>query len=184
MSYSSWLGSAQLATIPNNTVYTTVTQNGSNYTTNINPVPTVISRGTVLSTMVDEVITTFFTASNVDPGLYRAGFYWTCGTGAADVWQARDYFQFFVASQDFLTNPSNSNAVNLYKTKNSVAVPFTEGADPIGGVPNGSVFGQHSGYLNISSPQTVSFCAYMEDFADNPTSHTVAISDPWLQKIG
>lgn len=184
MSYASWLGSAQLATIPNNNVFTSVTQNGSNYTTNVNPVPEVISRNSVLSTMVDEAITTFFTASNVQPGLYKAGFYWQCGTGAADVWQARDYFQFFVASQDFINNPSNSNAVNLYKTRNSVAVPFTEGADPIGGVPNGSVFGQHTGFLNISSIQNVNFCAFMEDFSDNPTTHTVLIADPYLQKIG
>jgi hypothetical protein len=183
MSYASWFGSAQLATIPNNTVYTSVTQNGSNYTTNVNPVPEVISRNTVLSTMVDEANTTFFTASNVQPGLYRAGMFWTCGTGAADLWQPRDYVQFFVASQDYLNNPTNSNAANLYKTKNSVAVPFTEGADPIGGA-NGSVYGQHMGYLNISSIQNVNFCAYMEDFADNPTTHAVSIADPWLQKIG
>lgn len=184
MSYSSWYANAQLATIPNNTIYTSVTQNGVNYTTSINPVPEVISRGTVLSTMTDEVITTFFTASNVTPGLYKAGFYWTCATGAVDVWQARDYFQFFVAAQDYINNPTNSNALTFYKTRNSVAVPFTEGADPVGGVANGSVFGQHFGYLNVSSIQNVNFVAFMEDFSDNPTTHSVAISDPWIQKIG
>lgn len=183
MSYASWLGSAQLATIPNNTVYTTVTQAGSTYTTSVNPVPVLISRNTVLSTMTDEAITTFFTASNVQPGLYKAGFWWTCGTGAADLWQARDFFQFFVAAQDFINNPTNSNALNLYKTKNSVAVPFTEGADPVGGA-NGSVYGQHIGYLNVSSIQNVNFCAYMEDFSDNPSTHSVTMGDPWLQKIG
>ena len=183
MSYASWYGSAQLNTIPNNSVYTNVTQNGSNYTTNVNPVPEVISRGVVLSTMVDEVTTTFFTAYNVQPGLYKAGIYWTCGTGAADVWQPKDYFTFFVAAQDYINNPTNSNAQQSYKTRNSVAVPYTEGADPVGGA-NGSVFGQHSGYLNISSIQNVNFCAYMEDFADNPTTHSVLIADPWLQKIG
>jgi len=134
--------------------------------------------------MTDEAITTFFTASNVLPGLYKAGFWWTCGTGAADVWQPRDYFQFFVAAQDFINPPANSNAAALYKTRNSVAVPYTEGADPVGGVANGSVYGQHSGYLNVSSIQNVNFCAYMEDFADNPTTHTVQMSDPWIQKIG
>ncbi len=160
-----------------------MTQNGSNYTTNVNPVPEVISRGSVLSTMVDEVNTTFFTASNVQPGLYKAGMYWQVGTGAADVWQPRDYLQFFVATQDYLNTPTNSNASQLYKTKNSVAVPYTEGADPVGG-SNGTVFGQHFGYLNVSSIQNVSFCAYMEDFTDNPLTHSVLISDPWLQKIG
>ena len=183
MSYSSWLGSAQLATIPNNNVFTTVTQNGITYTTNVNAVPEVISRSQVLSTMVDEATTTFFTASNVQPGLYKAGFYWQCSTGAADVWQPRDYFQFFVAAQDFINDPSNSNAVSLYKTRNSVAVPFTEGADPVGG-SNGSVYGQHQGYLNVSSIQNVSFCAYMEDFSDNPSTHAVLMADPWIQKIG
>lgn len=183
MSYSSWLGSAQLATIPNNTVYTNVFQNGSNYTTTINPVPEVISRGSVLSTMRDEVNTIFFTASNVQPGLYKAGFWWTCGTGAVDVWQPRDFFQFFVAAQDYINDSNDTNAQNFYKTKNSVAVPFTEGADPIGGA-NGSVFGQHFGYLNVSSIQNVNFCAYMEDFADNPTTHSVLMADPWLQKVG
>jgi hypothetical protein len=182
MAYSSWNGSAQLATIPNNTVFTTVYQNGSNYTTSINAVPEVITRSTVLSTMVDEVNTIFFTASNVQPGLYKAGFYWTCGTGAADVWQPRDYFQFYVCAQDYLNAPTNSNAY-LWKTRNSVAVPYTEGADPISGA-NGSVFGQHTGFLNVSSIQNVSFVAYMEDFSDNPSTHSVAMSDPWLQKIG
>lgn len=183
MSYASWYGSAQLATIPNNTLYTNVTQNGSNYTTSVNAIPTVISRGTVLSTMVDEVNTIFYTASNVEPGLYKAGFYWYVATGAADLWQARDFVNLFVASQDYISNTSNSNAATFYKTRNSVAVPFTEGADPVGGA-NGTVFGQHYGYLNISSVQNVHFCAYMEDFADNATTHAVAISDPWIQKIG
>lgn len=182
MSYASWNGNTNQS-IPSNTLITQVTQNGSNYTTTINAVPEVISRSTVLSTMTDEVVTKFFTASNVQPGLYKAGFWWDVGTGAADLWQQRDYFQFFVAAQDYLNTPSDSNASALYKTKNSVAVPFTEGADPIGGA-NGSVYGQHSGYLNISSVQNVSFCAYMEDFSDNPTTHSVAMADPWLQKIG
>lgn len=181
--YASWFGTAQDSTIPNNTVFTNVTQNGSNYTTFVNAVPQVLSRGSVLSTMVDEANTTFFTASNVPPGLYQAGMWWTCGTGAADVWQPRDYFQFFVAAQDYLNTSNDSNAQTFYKTKNSVAVPYTEGADPIGG-SNGSVYGQHIGFLNVSSIQNVNFCAYMEDFADNPTTHTVVMSDPWLQKIG
>ena len=181
MSYASWYGVSQ--TIPNNATITTVFQNGSNYTTDVNLVPQVISRGLVLSTMTDEVNTLFFTASNVPPGLYKAGFWWQVGTGAADVWQPRDYVQFFVAAQDYINNPSNSNASGFYKTRNSVAVPYTEGADPVGG-SNGSVYGQHSGYLNVSSIQNVSFCAYMEDFSDNPLTHAVAIADPWLQKIG
>lgn len=183
MSYASWFGSAQQDSVPNNSVLTSVFQNGSNYETIVNVVPQVISRTPVLSTMTDEVNTIFFTASNVEPGLYKAGMWWQCGTGAADVWQPRDYFQFFVAGQDYINNPTNSNAQNLYKTKNSVAVPYTEGADPIGGA-NGSVYGQHQGYLNLSSIQTVNFCAYMEDFSDNPTTHAVILSDPWLQKIG
>jgi hypothetical protein len=61
--------------------------------------------------------------------------------------------------------------------------PFTEGFDPIGAA-NGSVNGQHSGYLNVSSIQNVNFVAYMEDFSDNPTTHSVFMADPWLQKIG
>lgn len=183
MSYASWNGSAQLNTIPNNTVFTNVVQNGSTITTTINVVPEVITRGLRLSTMVDEAITTFATASNVQPGLYKAGMWWTCGTGAADLWSSRDYFQFFVAAQDYIKSPNDANASALYKTKNSVAVPFTEGADPVGGA-NGSVYGQHIGYLNVSSIQNVNFCAYMEDFADNPNTHTVAIGDTWLQKIG
>jgi hypothetical protein len=181
MSYVSWFGTPQ--TIANNTFLTTVTQNGSNYTTLVNSVPSVISRNIVLSTMVDEAVTTFFTASNVPPGLYKAGMWWSVGTGAADVWQARDYVQLFVAAQDFINTPTNSNAADRYKTRNSVAVPFTEGADPVGGA-NGSVYGQHIGYLNVSSIQNVNFCAYMEDFADNPTTHTVIMTDPWIQKIG
>lgn len=181
MSYANWYGVPQ--TIPSNSLLTTVTQNGNTYTTVVNAVPQVVSRSNVLSTMVDEANTTFFTVPNVQPGLYKAGFWWTCGTGAADLWQPRDYIQFFVAAQDFLNNTSNSNAQQLYKTKNSVAVPYTEGADPVGGA-NGSVYGQHFGYLNVSSIQNVNFCAYMEDFSDNPTTHTVIISDPWIQKIG
>lgn len=187
MSYNSWFGPAQINTIPNNSVYTSVFQNGSNYTTVVNAVPEVIGRGTVLSTMVDEVNTTFFTASNVQPGLYKAGMYWSVGTGAADLWQPRDYVQFFVAAQDYLNNPTDSNAASLYKTRNSVAVPYTEGADPIGTPPNnqnGTVYGEHVGYLNVSSIQNVSFCAYMEDFSDNPTTHAVSMADAWLQKIG
>lgn len=182
MSYASWNGNVS-QTIPNNTFITAVTQNGSNYTTTVNAVPTVISRNLVLSTMTDEANTIFFRASNVQPGLYKAGFWWQVGTGAADVWQARDYFQFFVAAQDYINTPADSNAANLYKTRNSVAVPFTEGADPVGGA-NGSVYGQHVGYLNVSSIQNVNFCAYMEDFSDNPTTHSVAMSDAWIQKIG
>ena len=181
MSYASWYGTPQ--TIADNTFLTTVSQNGSNYTTLVNSVPSVISRGSVLSTMTDEAITTFFTASNVPPGLYKAGFWWQAGTGAADVWQPRDYFQFFVAAQDFINNSNNTTAATFYKTRESVAVPYTEGADPVGG-SNGTVTGQHSGYLNISSIQNVNFCAYMEDFADNPTTHAVIIADPWIQKIG
>lgn len=181
MSYPSWFGVPQ--TIANNATITTVSQNGSNYVTDVNVVPQVISRGSVLSTMVDEVNTIFFTASNVPPGLYRAGMYWQVGTGAADVWQARDYIQFFVSTQDYLGNTSNSNAATFYKTRNSVAVPFTEGADPVGGA-NGTVFGQHQGYLTVSTMQTISWCAFMEDFSDNPTTHAVALADPWLQKIG
>jgi len=183
MSYASWYGAAQNSAVPDNNVYTTVTQNGSNYTTNVNVVPEVISRTSVLSTMVDEVTTTFFSVSNVQPGLYKAGMYFQCGTGAADVWQARDYLNFFVASQDFLNNPNNSNAASRYKTRNSTVTPFTMGFDPIGGA-NGSVNGQHYGFLEISSPQTVNFCAYMEDFADNPTTHSVFMTDPFIQKIG
>lgn len=182
-SYSSWYGAAQMNTIPNNNVYTTITQNGSNYTTNVNPVPEVISRTSVLSTMVDEVNTTFFTASNVQPGLYKAGFWWQVGTGASDLWQPRDYFNFFVATQDYLNTPTNSNALAYYKTRTTSAVPFTEGIDPISGA-NGSVNGVHQGFLNVSSIQNVSFCAYMEDFGDNPNTHSVIMSDPFLQKIG
>lgn len=181
MSYASWYGTPQ--PITDNTFITTVSQNGDTYTTTVNAVPSVISRGSVLSTMVDEVNTTFFTTANVTPGLYKAGCWFAVGTGAADVWQPRDYVSIFVASQDYLNNTANSNAVTLYKTRNSVAVPYTEGADPVGG-SNGTVFGQHVGYLNISSIQTVNWCAYMEDFADNPTTHTVTIADPWIQKIG
>jgi hypothetical protein len=183
MSFASWYGSAQLNTIPNNNVFTSVVQNNSNYTTNVNVVPEVISRTPILSTMTDEVNTTFFTASNVQPGLYKAGMYFQCGTGAADPWQSRDYFNFFVASQDFLNNPTNSNAASLYKTRTSTVTPFTEGFDPIGGA-NGSVNGQHSGYLNVSSVQNVNFVAFMEDFADNPNTHSVFMTDPWIQKIG
>jgi hypothetical protein len=183
MSYASWYGTAQGSTIPNNTLFTNVTQNGSNYTTFINAVPQVISRNFVLSTMVDEANTTFFTASNVPPGLYQVGMWWQCATGASDPWQPRDYFQFFVAGQDYLNNPSDSNANTFYKSRVSVAVPYTEGADPIG-ASNGSVYGQHIGYVNISSIQNLNFCAYMEDFSDNPTTHSVLMTDPWLQKIG
>jgi hypothetical protein len=181
MSYANWFGTTQ--SITDNTTLTTVTQNGSNYITTINVVPSVISRSSVLSTMVDEVNTIFFTASNVPPGLYKAGMYFQCGTGAADPWEARDYLNFFVASQDFINNPSNSNAASLYKTRNSTVTPFTMGFDPIGAA-NGSVNGQHTGFLTISSIQNVNFVAYMEDFADNPTTHSVFMSDPYLQKIG
>lgn len=181
MSFASWYGIPQ--NIPNNSILTTVSQNGSNYTTVVNAVPQVISRGSVLSTMVDEVNTIFYTASNVQPGLYKAGMWWTCGTGAIDVWQPRDYFQFFVAAQDYINSSNNSNAQTLYRTRSSYAVPYTEGVDPVGG-SNGSVFGQHYGYLNVSSIQNVHFCAYMEDFADNPTTHSVLMADPWLQKVG
>jgi hypothetical protein len=183
MSYASWYGAAQQDSIPSNNVYTSVTQNGSNYTTNVNVVPEVVQRTQVLSTMVDEAVTTFCTLSNVQPGLYKAGMYWTCGTGAADVWQAGDYFNFFVAAQDYINNPTNSNAAGFYKTRNSVAVPFTMGADPVGGA-NGSVYGQHVGFLNVSSIQNVNWCAYMEDFADNPTTHSVLMTDFFIQKIG
>lgn len=183
MSYASWYGTAALNTIPNNNVFTSVVQNGSNITTNVNVVPEVISRTPVLSTMVDEVRTTFFTASNVQPGLYKAGMYFQCGTGAADPWEARDFLQFFVASQDFMNNPSNSNAANLFKTRTTTITPFTEGFDPIGSA-NGSVNGQHSGYLNVSSIQNVNFVAFLEDFSDNPVTHSVFMADPWLQKIG
>jgi hypothetical protein len=133
--------------------------------------------------MVDEVNTIFFTASNVPPGLYNAGLYFQCGTGSADPWQARDFVKFFVASQDYINDPTNSNAATFYKTRNSSVNPFAMGFDPIvaGG---GSVNGQHSGYLNISSIQNVNFVAFMEDFADNPSTHSVFMADPWLQKIG
>lgn len=181
MSYASWYGVPQ--TIANNATITQVTQNGSNYTTNVNLVPQVISRTSVLSTLTDEVNTIFFTASNVPSGLYQAGMWWQAATGAADVWQPRDFLQFFVCAQDFLNTPSNSNAVNFYKTRNSVAVPYTEGADPIGG-SNGSVYGQHIGFLNVSSIQNVNWVCYMEDFADNPVTHSAIIADPWIQKIG
>lgn len=181
MSYASWFGTPQ--TIPTNSITTNVFQNGSNYTATVNVVPEVISRGSVLSTMRDEAVTTFFQTGNIDPGLYQVGFYWTCGTSAVDVWQPRDYFQFFVAADDWVNNPSNSNAANFYKSKNSYAVPFTEGVDPLGGA-NGSVYGQHIGYVNVSSIQKLNFIAFMEDFSDNPTSHSVLISDPWIQKIG
>lgn len=181
MSYASWYGVPQ--NIANNATITQVSQNGSNYTTDVNLVPQVISRSLVLSTMVDEVNTIFYTASNVPPGLYKAGMWWQVATGAADPWQPRDYFQFFVCAQDYLNTPTNSNAAGFYKTRNSVAVPYTEGADPVG-ASNGSVYGQHQGYLNVSSIQNVSWVAYMEDFADNPTTHSVAFADPWLQKIG
>lgn len=183
MSYANWNGPGDIQTIPNNTTITTVTQNGSNYLTQVNVVPEVISRNLLLSTMKDEQVTTFFQASNVPPGLYKAGMWWTCGTGAADPWQARDYFQFFVASDDYLRSPNDSNAAAYYKTKNTYAVPFTEGVDPVG-TSNGSVYGVHQGFLNISSIQKVNFCAYMEDFSDNPTTHSVALGDAFLQKIG
>lgn len=181
MSYASWYGVPQ--TIANNTTITQVSQNGSNYTTDVNIVPQVISRTLVLSTMQDEVNTIFFTASNVPPGLYKAGMWWQVGTGAADPWQPRDFTQFFVCAQDYLNTPSNSNAANFYKTRNSVTVPYTEGADPIGS-SNGTTTGQHCGFLNVSSIQNVSWVAYMEDFNDVPISHAVAMTDAWLQKIG
>lgn len=183
MSYASWNGPGAIQTIPNNTTITNVNQNGSNYQTTVNLVPEVINRGILLSTMKDEAITTFFQASNVPPGLYKAGFWWQAGTGAADVWQARDYFSFFVSSDDFLKTPLNSNAGAFYKTRSTYAVPFTEGVDPLGAA-NGSVYGVHQGFLNISSIQKVNFCAFMEDFADNPNTHSVAMGDPFLQKIG
>lgn len=184
MSYASWNGPGSIETIPNNTVFTTVSQNGSNYLTTVNAVPEVISRNSVLSTMVDEQLTTFFQASNVPAGLYKAGFWWQAGTGASDVWQPRDYFSFTVAAQDYINTPSNSNASQFYRTRSTYAVPYTEGVDPIAPGPNGSVYGIHQGFLNVSSMQTVSFCAFMEDFADNPTTHSVAIADPFLQKVG
>jgi hypothetical protein len=183
MSYASWNGPGAIQTIPNNTTITTVNQNGSNYQTTVNLVPEVIDRGFLLSTMKDEAVTTFFQASNVPPGLYKAGFWWQAGTGAADPWQARDYFSFFVASDDYLKTPLNSNAGAFYKTKSTYTVPFTEGIDPIGAA-NGSSYGIHQGFLNISSIQKVNFCAFMEDFADNPNTHSVAMGDPFLQKIG
>lgn len=183
MSYASWYGPAQLASVPDNNVYTNVTQNGSNYVTNVNVVPEVISRNIVLSTMQDEAVTTFFTASNVPVGLYKAGMWCSVGTGAADVWQARDFVNFFVAAQDYIQSPNDSNALAFYKTRTTSTVPFTEGIDPVGGA-NGTVNMTHQGFLNVSSIQNVSFCAYMEDFSDNPTTHTVAMGDPFLQKIG
>lgn len=183
MSYASWYGPAQLSSIPDNNVFTNVVQNGSNYTTNVNVVPEVISRNIVLSTMQDEAVTTFFTASNVPPGLYKAGMWCQVGTGAADVWQPRDYVSFFVATQDYINTPANSNALAYYKTRTTSTVPYTEGIDPVGGA-NGTVNTIHQGFLNVSSMQTVSFCAYMEDFADNPTTHSVSMGDPFLQKIG
>lgn len=183
MSYASWFGPGSIETIPNNTTITTVTQNGSNYATSVNLVPEVISRQQVLSTMTDEAITTFFTASNVPPGLYYAGVGYNVGTSAVDVWQPRDFFQIFVASADFLKTPTNSNASLFYKTKNTLLAPYYSGADPVGG-QNGSMQGQHAGFLNLSTMQAVSFCAYMEDFSDNPTAHSVTLYDPWIQKIG
>jgi len=181
MSYANWFGVPQ--TIPSNTLVTNVTQNGSNYVTSINAVPTVISRNGVLSTMKDEAITTFFTASNVPPGLYKVGFYWNVGTGAGDPWQAGDYYNFFVATKDYLNNTSNSNAQQLYKSRTTSCVPFTEGVDPVGS-PNGSVTGIHQGFVTVSSIQNLSFCAYLEDFSDNPTTHTAFLADPFIQKIG
>lgn len=181
MSYASWFGTPQ--TIPNNTLVTTVSQNGSNYTTSVNAVPSVIDRGAVLSTMADEAVTTFFSAKDVPPGLYKAGCWFEVATGAADVWQPRDYVNIFVAADDYINTPNNSNAAQFYKTRNTTVVPYTMGADPVGG-SNGSVFLQHFGFLNVSSIQGVNWCAYMEDFADNPTTHAVAIADPFLQKIG
>lgn len=183
MSYANWNGPGDIQTIPNNTTITTVTQNGSNYLTQVNVVPEVISRNIVLSTMKDEAITTFFQASNVPPGLYKAGFWWEAATSAADVWQPRDYFQFFVASDDYIKTPNNSNANAYYRTKATYAAPYTEGIDPVGGA-NGSVFGFHEGFLNISSIQKVNYVAYMEDFADNASNHAVAMGDPYLWKIG
>ena len=181
MSYANWFGTPQ--TIPSNSILTTVTQNGSNYTTVINAVPNVISRTSVLSTMVDEAVTTFFKASNVEPGLYKTGFWWQVGTGAADVWQPRDYFNFYVASDDYLNNPTNSNAQQFYKTNTTSCVPYTEGIDPVGG-SNGTVNGIHTGFLSLSSMQAISFVAYMEDFSDNPTTHSVLMANPYIQKIG
>lgn len=183
MSYANWNGPGSIQTIPNNTVFTSVNQNGSNYTTVINAVPTVLSRNPILSTMQDEKITTFFQASNVQPGLYKAGFYWELGTSSTDVWQARDFASFFVAANDYIKSPNDSNAFNFYKTRSTTAVPFTEGTDPIGGA-NGTVNGVHCGFLNVSSVQTVNYCAYLEDFADNASNHTVLMTDPYIQKIG
>lgn len=181
MSYASWFGTPQ--TIATNSIITNVFQNGSNYTATVNVVPEVILRTPVLSTMVDEVVTTFYQTQSLEPGLYKAGFWFQCATGAADVWAPRDYFELFVASDDYIQTPNNTNAQQFYKTKSSYAVPYTEGVDPIGGA-NGSVYGQHTGYVNISSIQKLNFCAYMEDFNDNATTHAVRMSDPWIQKVG
>jgi hypothetical protein len=183
MSFASWNGPGSIETIPNNTAFTTVNQNGQSYLTTINVVPEVISRNFVLSTMVDEVITTFFTASNVPPGLYKAGMFYSVGTGTADPFQPRDYFDFFVASQDYLNLPNDSNASQFYRTRRSTVNPFAEGFDPIV-TGAGTVNGQHTGFLNVSSIQNVSFCSFMEDFGDNPATHSVFIADPYLQKIG
>lgn len=183
MSFASWNGPSVQQSLPNNTVFTTVTNNGSNYITNVNVVPQLISRNTVLSTMTDEVVTRFFTIGNVEPGTYKAGFSWQVGTGAADLWQPRDYFNMFVCGQDYFNDQINSNAAAYYKTNNTSVTPYTEGADPISGA-NGTVQGQHFGFFEVSSIQSVHFCSYMEDFSDNPTTHSVAITDPWIQKIG
>lgn len=183
MSYASWFGPGAIDTIPNNTTITSVTQNGSNYTTSINVAPTVISRNSLLSTMVDEVTTTFFQTSNVQPGLYEAGFWYSVGTTASDVWTSNDYFSFFVASQDFINNPNDGNAQTYYKTRSTYVNPYFEGVSPTGGY-NGTVQGTHRGFINVSSIQTVSYCAFMEDYADNASNHSVVMADPYIRKIG
>ena len=182
MSYASWFGVEQ--TIPNNSAITQVSQNGSNYTTTVNVVPQVLSRTSVLSTMVDEARTTFFTASNVSPGLYKAGLYYQIGTGAADVWQIGDYVSVYVAGQDYMNNPTNGNAQTFYRTRPTTVNPYYGVSPTASNAPNGSLFGQHYGYLNISSIQNVNWVAFMEDFADNPATHAVVLADPWIQKIG
>lgn len=184
MSYANWFGTAG-GEIANNTALTTVTQNGSTFTTTINVAPVMFDAGIVISTLKDEQKTTFYRLSNVPPGLYKGGFWWEVGTAATDTWQPKDYIQFSIVTtyNTCNTNPNPS----LYAIGPVSANPFYQGIDSTGTSNNGSVVGSHEGTFYVASnqgPQNVDYYCVLEDFADNAFGHYGIMGKPWIMKIG
>ena len=164
--YPNWLGSASL-TIPNNTVTTNVTNQGSNYTTVVNVVPQILLSNvstTTLNTDNPSEILTFTTAAS---GWYKTEYQGVASHVAASNWNAMSQLQYFLKVNNTVTSNTMITLDPQYVAGNSVSefinmygggvfyatagqtLEWTVDADPAGVSPIATGFSGGFGWITL-----------------------------------